>query len=95
MTEDVMVGWHHQYNGHELGQIPRDGGGWGFRRVGHDLATEQQTTYWATRHRGSFQLSFLPSLCWFPPPRLVPKWLPTFQASYPNPFCLIGWDCSA
>ena len=20
MTEDEMVGWHHQYNGHELGQ---------------------------------------------------------------------------
>ena len=22
MTEDEMVGWHHQYNGHELGQTP-------------------------------------------------------------------------
>ena len=20
-----MVGWHHQFNGHELGQTPRDG----------------------------------------------------------------------
>ena len=24
-TEDEMVGWHHQLNGHELGQIPGDG----------------------------------------------------------------------
>ena len=25
MTEDEMVGWHHQFIGHELGQTPRDG----------------------------------------------------------------------
>ena len=24
-TEDEMVGWHHQFNGHELGQTPGDG----------------------------------------------------------------------
>ena len=24
MTEDGMVGWHHQFNGHELGQTLRD-----------------------------------------------------------------------
>ena len=29
MTEDEMVGWHHQLNGHEVGQTPRDGGGQG------------------------------------------------------------------
>ena len=27
MTEDEMVGWHHQFNGHELGQTPGDGDG--------------------------------------------------------------------
>ena len=27
MTEDEMVGWHHQLNGHELGQTPEDGEG--------------------------------------------------------------------
>ena len=42
VTEDKMVGWHHWCNRYELGQIPRDDGGQGFRRVGHDLATEQQ-----------------------------------------------------
>ena len=28
-TEDEMVGWHHQLNGHELDQTPRDGEGQG------------------------------------------------------------------
>ena len=50
MTGDEMVGWHHRLNGHEFEQTPGDSGGqgslaccrlWG-RRVGHDLATEQQ-----------------------------------------------------
>ena len=27
VTEDVMVGWHHQFNGRELGQTLRDGEG--------------------------------------------------------------------
>ena len=25
--EDEMAGWHHRFNGHELGQTPRDGDG--------------------------------------------------------------------
>ena len=29
MTEDEMVGWHHQFNGHELEQAPRVGDGQG------------------------------------------------------------------
>ena len=29
MTEDEMVGWHHWFNGHELGQTPGDGEGQG------------------------------------------------------------------
>ena len=52
MTEDEMVGWHHQLNEHEFGRTPGDGDGqgglvccglWG-RRVGHDLATELNWT---------------------------------------------------
>ena len=27
MTEDKMVGWHHQCNGYEIGQTPGDGEG--------------------------------------------------------------------
>ena len=29
MTEDEMVGWHHQFKGHELGQTPGDHEGQG------------------------------------------------------------------
>ena len=45
-----MVGWHHRYNGHELGPTPGDDEGqgnltscsqWGYR-VTYDLATEKQ-----------------------------------------------------
>ena len=44
-----MVGWHHQFNGHELGQTLGDGEGQGSLasrspwdgRVGHNLVTEQ------------------------------------------------------
>ena len=47
-TEDEVVGWHHQLNGHEFEQTPGDSGGqrrlvcssWG-HRVRHVLATEQ------------------------------------------------------
>ena len=28
MTEDEMVGWHHQFNGHEPEQAPRVADGW-------------------------------------------------------------------
>ena len=49
MTEDELVGWHHQLNGHGFGLTPGVGDGqgslafyspWG-RRVGHNRATEQ------------------------------------------------------
>ena len=48
MTEDEMVGWYYQLNGHEFGQTPGVGdgqgglaccGSWG-GRVGYDLVTE-------------------------------------------------------
>ena len=50
-TEDEMVGWHHQFNGYELGQTLGGGKGqWslmccsprGSQRVRYDLVTEQQ-----------------------------------------------------
>ena len=48
--EDEMVGWHHPFNGHELGQTSGDGEGQrtlvcrcpSDHGVGHDLVTEQQ-----------------------------------------------------
>ena len=42
MTEDEMVGWHHQLDGHESEQAPGVGdgqgslGSMGLQRVGHD-----------------------------------------------------------
>ena len=51
MTEDEMIGWHHQLNGHEFEQTLGGGEGqgrlachgpWGLKRVAHNLATEQQ-----------------------------------------------------
>ena len=50
VTEDEMVGWHHWFNGHELGQTLRNGEEqgvlacycpWGSQRVEYNLATEQ------------------------------------------------------
>ena len=49
MTEDEMVGWHHQLNGHEFEQTPGNGKGQGSLaccslgslRVRQNLATEQ------------------------------------------------------
>ena len=47
MTEDEMVGWHHQLNGHEFEQTLRDGEGleslaccspWGYKEVDFRLS---------------------------------------------------------
>ena len=56
MTEDEMVGWHHQLDGCEFKQIPEDTEGqeslavlqsMGSQRVGQDLATEQyNNAFW-------------------------------------------------
>ena len=49
-SEDVMAGWHHQCNGHELGETSGDSKGqdglwccspWG-RKGRHDGVTEQE-----------------------------------------------------
>ena len=51
MTEDEMVGWHHQLNGHDFEQILGDSGGqknldyiqsMGSQRNAHNLVNEQQ-----------------------------------------------------
>ena len=50
-TEDEVVGWHHHFNRHELGQTLGGGEGtgkpgvlqsMGSQRMGHNLVTEQQ-----------------------------------------------------
>ena len=56
MTEDEMVGWHHQLKGHEFEQALGDGEGqgslaccspWGSQRVELELATKQQQQFTA------------------------------------------------
>ena len=51
-TKDEMVGWHHGLNRHEFEQTQGDSEGqgslehcspWDHRRVGHNLATKQNT----------------------------------------------------
>ena len=50
VTEDEMVGWHHWFNGHKLGQTLGDGEGqkpgvlqsMGLQRVKHNLVAKQQ-----------------------------------------------------
>ena len=53
MTKDELVGWYHWLNGQESEQVPGDVKGqgslvccspWGSQRVGHDWATEQQSS---------------------------------------------------
>ena len=63
MTEDEMVGWHHQLSEHEFKQTPGDPEGQGrlecFNswdgRVRHNLATEQQ------QFAAYFTVALLPS----------------------------------
>ena len=40
MTEDEMIGWHHQLNGHEFEQTPGDGVG---QRAAVNGVTKSQT----------------------------------------------------
>ena len=53
-TEDEMVRWHHQLNRHESEQTLGDSEGqgslecyspWGYKKVRHNLVTEQQLLY--------------------------------------------------
>ena len=56
VTEDQMVGWHHQLNAHDYEQTPGDSEGkrrleccspW-VHRVGYNWATEQLSNFWVT-----------------------------------------------
>ena len=55
MTEDEMVGWHYQLNGHEFEQAPGDGDGQGSLACcspwGHKSKT--QSSNWPTTTKGT------------------------------------------
>ena len=40
MTEDEMVGWHHQLNGHDSEQTPGDGEGQGRKEISPGISLE-------------------------------------------------------
>ena len=42
-TEDEMVGWHHQLNGHESEQTPEDGEGQGEPSMLHSMGSQSRT----------------------------------------------------
>ena len=44
MTEDEVVGWHHQLNGHDFQQAPDDGEGQGSLACCSSWATESDMT---------------------------------------------------
>ena len=46
MTEDEMVGWHHQCNGHKLGQTPADGEGQGSLTCWSPWGCKEVDTTW-------------------------------------------------
>ena len=52
MPEDEMVGWHHQFNGHELGQTPGDGDGQGSLACCSPCCREElDMTWWLNNQR--------------------------------------------
>ena len=50
-TEDEMVGWPHQFNGHELGQIARDGEGQGSLECCSPWDHEESDTTWRLNNK--------------------------------------------
>ena len=45
-TEDEVVGWHHQFNRHELGQTPGDGEGQGSMACCSPWGCEESDATW-------------------------------------------------
>ena len=44
--KDEMAGWHHRFNGHELGQTPEDGDGQESLACGSPWGREESDTTW-------------------------------------------------
>ena len=51
MTEDEVAGWHHQLNGHELGQIQRDGEGQGSLVCCSPWGCKESDTTWRLNNK--------------------------------------------
>ena len=78
ITEDEMVGWHHQFDGHEFEQAPGIGNGqgsvvccspWGLKK----LDTIKQLN-WLTQCYG-LNCVALYFICWKPCPQILRMWV--------------------
>ena len=54
MTEDEMVGWHHQLNGHELGHTPGDGNRQGSLACCSPRGCKELDTTWKLNNNNIF-----------------------------------------
>ena len=59
MTEDEMVGWHHQLNGHEFEQTQGDGEGQGSLACFSPWGDKQLNMLQQLNNNGSLRASFL------------------------------------
>ena len=56
MTEDKMIGWHHQLNGHEFEQTPGDGEGQGSLACCSPCVCKESDTIWRLRNMNIYVL---------------------------------------
>ena len=91
-----MVGWHHQFNGHEFVQAPGvdDGQGslaycssWGLK----ELDTTEWLNWWTVAHKSILSMGFSRQEYWSelpcPPPGIF-----SIQGSNPHLLCLLHWQ---
>ena len=62
MTEDKMVGWHHQLNGHEFGQTP---GGQGSLARSSSWVAKSRTWQWVNKNNTTFRNNNKTNKVWF------------------------------
>ena len=62
-TEDEMVGWHHQLNGHEFDQTPGDGEGQGNLALCGPWGRKELDTTRAVKRRQHYHSYYLTRLC--------------------------------
>ena len=107
MTEDEMVGWHHQLDGHEFEKAPGVGDGQGSlallqsmrsQRVRHSWATELTDIYFKMLGKWSWILTFIFSiLFWLLEPSQIFKFKVSIwvQSRWPEAvLCLVTLSCT-
>ena len=107
-TEDEIVGWHHQFNGHEFAQTPGGGiGQWSLAWCSPWGHKESDITKWLNNNSGHYiimlyiispllMLQLEVSLLWPPSssPLLFPPcpWSVSFTSASQHPHSTLRWD---